>query len=519
MRVERVGFELDQRDSDVGAVVGDALVVGQKIVEDEALAERAQALLQAVDVVELQFVAKVVDQLLERLNAGRQLQIVIDEGTDGRGQDLRQRSLHDLELMRSRVREGEILLVQLLRALGNVQRVVGNSFKVGERVQEFGDLSVLPDRHLPFRHLDKIRAELILIAVDGFFQILDQLIALVGEAVQQGHGLDKVPLGLFGHGVDGQAALLDGQRGVLDEALFEPDSFRLDRLLLRLVRDKKVDDLLDLARERQQRDDLDEAEDRVDKGDRDARHDAVRKREADERVKTVVDRGKEDHARDLSDQIDHGRALAVDRSADGGEQDRHGRADGDAHDDRQRDGKINDARRGQRLQDADGCGGRLQHAGEKRTEKDAEEGIGEGGQDADKGRILAQRRHGRGHRGHAEHQDREAHQDIADVLLGGVFARHAQHDTDHGDHARKRRRRKQVHPAAGRADVRKTDDPARDGRTENSAEDDGDRLPHLHHPGVDKADHHDRRRRGRLDHGRHARAEQEALDRAAGQPV
>ena len=342
--------------------------------------------------------------------------------------------------MRSGVGEGEVFLVQLLRALGDVQRVVGDAFKVGERVQELGDLGVLPDRHLPFRHLDQIRTELILITVDGFFQILDQLIALVGEAMQQGDSLDKVPLGLLGHGVDGQAALLDGQCRVLDEAFFEPDGLGLDRLLLRLVRDEEVDDLLDLARERQQRDDLDEAEDRIGKSDRDARHDAVCEWEADERVKTVVDRGKEDHARDLSDQIDHGRALAVDRSADGGEQDRHGRADGDAHDDRQRDGKIDDARRGQRLQNADGRGGRLQHAGKERTEKDAEEGIGEGGQDADKSRILAQRRHSRGHRGHAEHQDCEAHQDITDVLLGRVFARHAQHDTDHGDHACERRR-------------------------------------------------------------------------------
>ena len=65
--------------------------------------------------------------------------------------------------------------------------------------------------------------------------------------MQQGNGLDKVPLGLLGHGVDSQAALLDGERWVLDEAFFEPDGLGFDRLLLRLVRDEKVDDLLDLA--------------------------------------------------------------------------------------------------------------------------------------------------------------------------------------------------------------------------------------------------------------------------------
>ena len=31
VRVERVGLELDHRNGDVGAMVGDALVVGQKI--------------------------------------------------------------------------------------------------------------------------------------------------------------------------------------------------------------------------------------------------------------------------------------------------------------------------------------------------------------------------------------------------------------------------------------------------------------------------------------------------------
>ena len=250
-----------------------------------------------------------------------------------------------------------------------------------------------------------------------------------------------------------------------------------------------------------------------------AGHDTVGKREADQRVKRIINRRKEDHARDLGDQINHGRPFAVDRRADGGQQHRHGRADGNAHDDGKRYGKINDAGRRERLQNAD-CGRRgLQHAGKQRTKEDAEERIGEGRQDADKGRVLAQRRNGGGHCGHTEHQDREAHQDIADVLFGRVLCRHTQNDADDRDHARERRRGEQVEPASGRADVGKTDDPARDGRTEDRAQHDGNGLPHLHHTGVDKADDHDRCGGRGLDHRRYAGAQQKALDGIAGQPV
>lgn len=45
------------------------------------------------------------------------------------------------------------------------------------------------------------------------------------------------------------------------------------------------------------------------------------------------------------------------------------------------------------------------------------------------------------------------------------------------------------------------EDPARDACAEDGAEHDADGLTHLHHAGVDEADDHDGRGRGRLDHG------------------
>ena len=56
--------------------------------------------------------------------------------------------------------------------------------------------------------------------------------------MQQGDSLDKVPLGLLGHGVDGQAALLDGQRRVLEEALLQTIHVVLCHQLAALVGDQ-----------------------------------------------------------------------------------------------------------------------------------------------------------------------------------------------------------------------------------------------------------------------------------------
>ncbi len=59
--------------------------------------------------------------------------------------------------------------------------------------------------------------------------------------MQQRNCLDKIPLGLLGHRIDGQTALFNGKRGVLNEAFFKPHCLRLDRFLLRLVAHQKVD--------------------------------------------------------------------------------------------------------------------------------------------------------------------------------------------------------------------------------------------------------------------------------------
>ena len=68
VRIEHVGLQLDERHSDVAAVVGHALIVREQVVEDEAELQRADALLQAADVAALELVAQAVHNLLARLH-------------------------------------------------------------------------------------------------------------------------------------------------------------------------------------------------------------------------------------------------------------------------------------------------------------------------------------------------------------------------------------------------------------------------------------------------------------------
>ena len=92
-------------------------------------------------------------------------------------------------------------------------------------------------------------------------------------------------------------------------------------------------------------------------------------------VCNVEHRAPEDHAGKLDHKVDEGGTLAVDVCADGGDQDRHGSADGDAHDDGQSRCKVDHARGGQRLHDTDCRRCALNDGGEDGAEQDAEQRV------------------------------------------------------------------------------------------------------------------------------------------------
>ena len=71
-------------------------------------------------------------------------------------------------------RKGDVLLMQLAAGLRDVERVVGDTLKVRDRMQELRDILVLPVEQLTPRDLHEVGAEPVLIAVDDALELLDR---------------------------------------------------------------------------------------------------------------------------------------------------------------------------------------------------------------------------------------------------------------------------------------------------------------------------------------------------------
>ena len=80
MEIHVEGVGIYDAGGDVGAVVGDALQVGQKVRPDEAGLDAAVALLEAQDVLGAEVLFHAVDDLPKGLDAGGGIGVVIGEG-------------------------------------------------------------------------------------------------------------------------------------------------------------------------------------------------------------------------------------------------------------------------------------------------------------------------------------------------------------------------------------------------------------------------------------------------------
>ena len=326
------------------------------------------------------------------------------------------------------------------------------------------------------------------------------------------HGPQQIVPGLFRHGARHQTALLNGQRRVLQEALLQPVHVVLLQQLVPLFGDQPDHQLFHERNGRHQHQQRGKAEQRVHQRHSDSGHHSVHEGEVENGVGAIEDHSPDGRAQHIDQQIDKGGALAADIGAQRREQHRDCRADGNTHDDGQRDLERDGTGAGKHLQNTHGGTGALQYAGKHKAHQNTQQRIGEGGQDRDELRALFQGRHRAGHSGHAIHQHREAQQDIAHIFAGGLFLHHAQQNAHDGEQARQRGGGQQIHPAAAAGEAVQAQDPAGDAGTQDRAHDDADGLTHLHHTGVDEAHHHDGGGGGRLDHRGDAGTQQDAFD-------
>ena len=116
-------------------MVGNTLVVRQQVRQDEARPDRAFAELQALDVRALGLRDQNVNDLLQRLDVDRQRAVGFAEGADRHFQNLVHRVRQVADLRLRVLGEGDLLLLDLLRALEQIDRVVAQTLEVADRVQ------------------------------------------------------------------------------------------------------------------------------------------------------------------------------------------------------------------------------------------------------------------------------------------------------------------------------------------------------------------------------------------------
>ena len=268
------------------------------------------------------------------------------------------------------------------------------------------------------------------------------------------------------------------------------------------ARHEPVDQLLQQAGAGQQQRRAEDVEAGVRDGDAIHRGGLVQNRRRKERAHRAEQDQADDCADHVEGKVDQCGALRIFIRADGGEQRRDARADVLAHDDGDGRAIADGSRDGQRLQNADGSRAGLDDAGQHRAGQHAEDGICKCKEQLRELRHILQPGDRAGHRLHAEHQRGEAQQDHAGVFFLAALAEHVQNNADQGQNWRERRRLQQLHPHGVALDSAEAEQPCRDRRADVGAHDDVDRLPQRQQPGIDKADDHDRRGRGTLNHSR-----------------
>ena len=143
MGIKLIGGDLDHRNGNVRAVVGDALIVGQQIVQHKAVLDRAGTGLQAGDVAALDLAHKTVHDLLQRLDLFGGVGVALLEGIDRAVHDVLHSGLKHAQVAKGLVTEFDRLVADLLSRLDQVDGMVGDALKIADRVQQRVDGAVV----------------------------------------------------------------------------------------------------------------------------------------------------------------------------------------------------------------------------------------------------------------------------------------------------------------------------------------------------------------------------------------
>ena len=523
----QTGLRLGQLLGDVQDVVAHTFKVGEQLGVEDAGLLIAHAGAHTGQLAAAEVGGHVVDLLLQLGHVHEPVGLAGLGALQG-GDGLQTDGLHGLQLLLGGGGEGDVLLAEQAAVSGQVVGVVADPLDVARDGEEAAD-----HRGALLVGLDG--DELRDVAGDLPVQKVDVLLPLghLGQhgGVAVGHGLEALGHVLPGHGEhpaqlmpqlvddDGghtQTALL--AVGVQGGEVFQLHAAVVLRLLGQVGQDTDGQPGQGVAEGQQDQGGAD-VEAGVDEGNAARRRLGQNGRQggaqsAGEHHRAVdhlgdgenqEQQGEDGGADDIEQQVDDGGPLGVPAGAHRGQHGGDAGADVGAEQHKGAAGQGDDPRVGQGLHNAHRGGGGLDDGGEAGAHANAHHGVGEVGDQVDKGRGVPQGRHGGAHHVHADEQHTQTGQDLADVL--GLLVL----DEDHEHHAHKGEQRGQGTHVQG-------DEHTGDGGADVRAHDDPDGLVQRHHAGVDKAHHHDRGGRGGLDGGGDARAHQNAHKAVGRQP-
>ncbi len=487
----------------------------QQALEDDPHLDGAFARLQPLDIVLLDILAKGINDFLQRLHMGAALPVALAKAFDGQTADVAHCSGEGRELMPLLLREAQFLVMDFLCGFHDIQRVVGDSLKIAEAVEDHGHGPAVPQGDVPARELHQIGAQYVFVFIHDGFQPDDFLLfdfIIIQQRLQRKddglfrylrHFPDLSPTNFHGEGRIHQESFVDGNRSF-------PGNLLPDILVVGNGDFRQLDENLGEGKQDHGGADIEQT---VDPRDSHGGGAVAKECEINESVEQIKGRHEQDGAEEIEIEVHHGRALRVLAGAYGGNDGGHAGPDILAHDDGNRHGIRNGSRGAECLQDTHGSRGTLNQGREQRAHDHAQNRIAEFYHEGGKGRIVRQAGHGAAHGLHAEHQDREADQDAAHVFfLRLSLAGHDQRDADSRKDRRKGGWLAEPDPKGIPLDPCERKYPRGDGGSNVGAHDDSHRLGQLHDSGVHEAHHHHRGGRRGLDHGRDSRSQQDSKD-------
>ena len=124
-------------------MVGDALVIRQKIIQHKAVLDRADTGLQTRDVAGLDLAHQTVHDLLQRLDLARGVGVALLERIHRAVDDVLHGGLQNRQIVERFLAELDVLVADFLGCFNNVHGVVGDALKVADGVQQRVDGAVV----------------------------------------------------------------------------------------------------------------------------------------------------------------------------------------------------------------------------------------------------------------------------------------------------------------------------------------------------------------------------------------